>query len=81
MKEKANRGVLEAKDGLVAAFFVPVLIMLLICFHRGIYPFGEETFLRSDMYHQYAPFFSEFRHKMVEGQGFFYSWNVGMGGR
>ena len=31
------------------------------------------------MYHQYAPFFSEFRHKLAEGESLLYSWNVGMG--
>ena len=48
-------------DGLVIAFFVPVVIMIIIFIQRGIFPFGEESFLRTDMYHQYAPFFSEFQ--------------------
>ena len=66
-------------DGLIAAFFIPVLIMVIIFAQRGIFPFGEETFLRTDMYHQYAPFFSEFRHKLTGGGSLLYSWDVGMG--
>ncbi|NBH73469.1 hypothetical protein D3Z51_15925 [Clostridiaceae bacterium] len=66
-------------DSLVVAFFAPVVIMLIIFAQRGIYPFGEESFLRTDMYHQYAPFFSEFRHKLANGESLLYSWNVGMG--
>lgn len=31
------------------------------------------------MYHQYAPFFAEFRHKLADGGSLLYSWNVGMG--
>lgn len=31
------------------------------------------------MYHQYAPFFSEFRHKLLSGESLLYSWDVGMG--
>lgn len=66
-------------DGLLAAFFVPVAIMLIIFAQRGIFPFGEESFLRTDMYHQYAPFFSEFRYKLTGGGSLLYSWNVGLG--
>ena len=66
-------------DGLIAAFMVPVVILLIIFAQRGIFPFGEESFLRTDMYHQYAPFFSEFRNKLATGESLLYSWNVGMG--
>ncbi len=66
-------------DGLTAAFVVPVLAMLIIFLQRRIFPFGEESFLRTDMYHQYAPFFSEFQYKLTHGGSLFYSWNVGMG--
>ena len=70
---------IRPSDGLVAAFFVPVIIMIIIFAQRGIFPFGEESFLRTDMYHQYAPFFSEFQHKLTHGGSFLYSWDVGMG--
>ena len=64
---------------LLTAFLLPVLAMLLIFAQRGIYPFGEESFLRTDLYHQYAPFFSEFQHKLWSGESLFYSWDVGLG--
>ncbi|MCI8453160.1 MAG: YfhO family protein [Lachnospiraceae bacterium] len=66
-------------DGLLTAFFVPVVIMIIIFIQRGIFPFGEESFLRTDMYHQYAPFFSEFQHKLRTGGSLLYSWDVGLG--
>ena len=53
--------------------------MIIIFIQRGIFPFGEESFLRTDMYHQYAPFFSEFQHKLRTGGSLLYSWDVGMG--
>ena len=62
-----------------AAFCIPVVIMVIIFAQRGIFPFGEESFLRTDMYHQYAPFFSEFQHKLSGGGSLLYSWNIGMG--
>lgn len=70
---------LRSRDALIAAFVVPVVIMLIIFVQRGIFPFGEETFLRTDMYHQYAPFFSEFQYKLTHGGSLLYSWDVGMG--
>ena len=70
---------LRPSDGLTAAFFVPVIALVIIFAQRGIFPFGEECFLRTDMYHQYAPFFSEFQHKLTQGGSLLYSWDVGMG--
>ncbi len=72
-------GYLRPIDGLWAAFCIPVVIMVIIFAQRGIFPFGEESFLRTDMYHQYAPFFSEFQHKLSGGGSLLYSWNIGMG--
>ena len=63
----------------VLAFFVPAVVMLILFIIRGIYPFGDRSFLFSDMYHQYMPFLSEFVHKIKEGEGLAYSYNVGIG--
>lgn len=70
---------LRPSDGLWAAFCVPIVIMIIIFIQRGIFPFGEESFLRTDMYHQYAPFFSEFQYKLSRGGSLLYSWDIGMG--
>ena len=61
------------------AFLFPFGIMFLILIERGIYPFGDESFLHMDMYHQYMPFFAEFLHKLKNGESLLYSWNVGLG--
>ena len=78
-KEGKAASLVKPSDGLLAAFFVPMVIMIIIFAQRGIFPFGEESFLRTDMYHQYAPFFSEFRYKLTHGGSLLYSWDVGMG--
>ena len=44
-------------DGLVIAFFVPVVIMITIFIQRGIFPFGAARSSRTDMYHKHATFF------------------------
>ena len=35
------------------AFFLPVVIMVIAIIGNGIFPFGENCFLRTDLYHQY----------------------------
>lgn len=61
------------------AFLLPVMIMLTIFAIRGIYPFGGRSFLSTDLYHQYMPFFSEFVRAVKSGEGISYTWNVGVG--
>ena len=71
--------ILSRRMVLILSFAIPVFIMLLIFVQRGIFPFGDESFLRTDMYHQYTPFFSEFKYKLSHGGSILYSWNLGMG--
>lgn len=73
----------DRKSGLkkmgIAAFFLPIFIMLVVFAVDGIYPFGDRSFLSTDMYHQYMPFFSEFMRSVKSGRGTDYTWNVGIG--
>lgn len=64
---------------LMLSFMLPVLGMLCIFFGKQIYPFGDRCFLRTDLYHQYAPFSVEFLRKLKHGGSMFYTWNIGMG--
>ncbi|MBR5267629.1 MAG: YfhO family protein [Lachnospiraceae bacterium] len=76
---RLNEIEVRPNDGLKIAFFIPMVIMVIIFIQRGIFPFGDKSFLRTDMYHQYAPFFSEFRDKLQNGGSLLYSWDIGMG--
>lgn len=64
---------------LIVAFAVPVVLLIIIYLMREIYPFGDEMFLRSDMYHQYAPFLKLFQSILKDGGSLSYSWKVGLG--
>lgn len=77
-KNRKKTTMLE-KAPFLLSFFIPVLIMLGIFIQRGIFPFGDNSFLRTDMYHQYAPFMNEFMEKLKTGGSLSYSWNIGMG--
>ena len=61
------------------AFLIPVFMMVCIFAMKKIYPFGENCFLRTDLYHQYAMFFSEFQYKLQNGGSLLYSWDIGAG--
>ena len=61
------------------SFMIPVLIMLGIFIINGVFPFGDGSFMHSDMYHQYVPFLSELLSKLRTHDSLHYSWNVGVG--
>ncbi len=62
------------------AFLIPFLGMLAVMLIEQCEPFGNNyAFLYSDQYHQYYPFFVEFRRALLRGESLLYSWNVGMG--
>jgi uncharacterized membrane protein YfhO len=64
---------------LILSFFIPFFVMLLVFIQRGIYPFGDRSFLRTDLYHQYAPFYKELLSKLQNGESLLYSWDIGNG--
>ena len=61
------------------SFFIPLIMFVALYYVKDIFPFGNNCYLRSDMYHQYAPFFSELWNKIRNGESLTYSWNIGMG--
>lgn len=64
---------------LALAFAIPCVGMLFVMLISGYAPFGQYSMLYSDMYHQYYPFFVQFRRALREGQGLLYTWSVGLG--
>lgn len=78
---KLPKSKLTVQDRLpfIVAFLAPVLIMIGIFIQRGIWPFGEMSFLRTDLYHQYAPFTAEFMRNLRAGEGLLWTWEIGLG--
>lgn len=76
---KTFRGGYSAGQVQALAFLLPFVIMLTLFVIKGIYPFGDRSFLSWDLYHQYMPFFSELMHKVRGGESLAFSWNVGIG--
>lgn len=44
-----------------------------------LFPFGDMTVLRMDLYHQYGPMFVEFFDRVTQHKSFLYSWQAGGG--
>lgn len=77
--DNENNAVPSGNITFVMSFIIPVIILAALYYVRDIFPFGTNCYLRSDMYHQYAPFFSEFWNKIRNGESLTYSWDIGMG--
>ncbi len=73
------REILQRNKLILAAFCLPVILMLLAFLVMGIYPAGENQIAVIDMYHQYVPFLGELQAKLQSGGSLFYTWN-GAGG-
>ena len=61
------------------SFSIPVLILIIAYAFRLLYPFGDRVFLLIDLYHQYAPFLTELRDKLLSFSNIQYTWNGGLG--
>ena len=63
----------------ILAFLFPFFAVITAFAIQQVYPFGSKSIMTVDLYHQYAPFLSEFREKILDGESIFYSWNTGLG--
>ena len=66
-------------NSLALAFAIPFGGLLFVMLISQYEPFGKYSMLYSDMYHQYYPFFVEFRRAILEGKGLMHTWSVGLG--
>lgn len=78
-RNEALKELVNGKPVYIFAFLVPLIIMIAIYAMREIFPFGNVCYLRSDMYHQYCPFFSELWDIIRNGGSLEYTWDTGMG--
>ncbi len=70
---------IKKNNYILLATAVSAVIMLITYAFCGFFPFGDNSILKVDLYHQYAPFHEELRHKLLTGDSLFYSWQGGLG--
>ena len=82
-RQPLSKNILQENDApnyLLWAFLIPFLGMLSVMIIGRYEPFGDErSMLYSDMYHQYYPFFVNFREALLSGEPLLYNWSIGMG--
>ncbi len=77
MKKKNN--ILYKNRYVLISFLATSATMLVIYIITGLFPFGENTILRMDLYHQYGPLFAELYDKLFSHNFSTYSWQAGLG--
>lgn len=60
-------------------FLVTLIVMVAGCIGSGIYPLGNQSFLRNDLYNQYVQFFAGFRDAILKAEGLSYTFSLGLG--
>ena len=63
-----------------AAFLIPVILALIVCWVNGFTPFGSRTFLYNDMLNQNYKFILYLKNMPKEGNDLFYSFSKVLGG-
>lgn len=64
---------------LLASFFLPLTLMVIVYLTIGIYPGSSRSVLASDAFSQFSNFHASFRNMLLGKQGLFYTWNASMG--
>ncbi|MFC6170162.1 YfhO family protein [Loigolactobacillus jiayinensis] len=64
----------------LAAFSLPIIIMLMVFFVKGVFPFGDHAAITSDLNNQYISFFAYFKNHFTNIHDLFYSFSMSMGG-
>ena len=60
-------------------FGISIFIFFIIYALKSIIPFGNNTMLTVDFYHQYGPLLAELYDKIKMGDNLIYSFNTGLG--
>ena len=63
----------------IVSFLLSLIMLFIYSLIQEIAPFGDITFLRKDLYHQYLPFLYELKRKLSALREFGYSFDLGLG--
>ena len=66
------------KNKYIVTTFLCILIYILYLILMKIYPFGEYSILKSDLYQQYVNFFCYLKEVIKNGKSIVISWNLGL---
>ena len=72
-------GFLRRNWSWLLAMAITALFMLIYMIFFKVAPFGTDSFTLVDSIHQYVPFLSDYRDKLLHHESLLYTWDVGMG--
>ncbi len=70
---------LDKNKYIITTFLSGILVISLIFIIQKTLPFGKNSLLAVDFYHQYGPMLGELYDKVMHGGNLIYSFNVGLG--
>ena len=76
---KKRSGLLRRNRFVLLATGMAGLAMLIVYFCTRMFPIGDNTILRMDLYHQYGPLFGELYDRIFSHGSMTYSWTSGLG--
>ena len=77
--QKPKRSIFYENRFVLASFGIAAGTMLIIYMITQLFPLGDNTVLRMDLYHQYGPLFAELYDRIFSGGSLTYSWTSGLG--
>ena len=78
MLKKIGNNIKKSKD-IYLTFLIGIAIISIIYFLQKISPFGENSTLTVDFYHQYGPMLAELYNRISTGKNLIYSFTMSMG--
>ena len=66
------------KNKYIIVTFLCIILYMMYIKMMKIFPFGENSILKSDLYQQYINFFCYLREVLLHGKSIVISWNLGL---
>ena len=79
INNKKSNSLLYSNRFIFLSFLATAGTMLIIYLITQVFPFGDQTVLRMDLYHRYGPLFAELYDKLFSKDTLNYSWTSGLG--
>lgn len=77
MKKFLNK--IKQNDYLIYTFLTSIIIIGIIYKLQEVAPFGENSLLKIDFFHQYGPMLAELYDRIHSGESLLYTFNTGLG--
>ena len=76
---KKIRNMLKNNGYIFLSFIISFAAILIVYFLQKVIPFGSNSLLKIDFYHQYGPMLAELYDRILGGKSLIYSFSTGLG--